>query len=796
MKLSTKIILPIILISALLMLLTSCDITPTVPDEGPEYTPGNIKGVMARPAICCVNSESYLTGDPISPNICDDICETQSTVDWYAWANVEVVLTAWVDSVEVELATTVTDENGGYFFSEVPPGKNYIITAVCPEKKDFVVKDVAEEVVGGSTYNAGIADAESTALGLVLEFLLDYSGLGPEDINLKSVIADSCTGFASFPKFKKLVQEVCRVLEDCGGVYEDSKVEDAVCFAAAEISGLDLGCSPGPGYTPDGGGTDETIVLESISIDPDPMELCVAGTGTTETETGTIVTTAHYSDDSSEVVTPDSYSGYDTSIVASVGSDGLVTSGDTEGTTTITVNYKEETAPVVVTVTDCTPPPTIKSISVVPDPMNLCLPGTGTPDSGTIVTTAHYSDGSSEVVTPDSYDGYIGIISVDAAGVVTPSSVGSTVVTVHFEGLFDTLTVNVANCSPYIPTTHTLTMIVSPTGAGTTTPSVGTHTYPTGTAVNISATPIGDYVFDHWHGDLSGSTNPTSLTINGNKTVTAYFVKESDPCADNHPPVLGGVPTGTVNLDCGETLTFTATATDVDGNLLSAPFSLTADGSGMTIDATSGYVSWTADCGYCGGTYGITVTVEDECGETDSETFTVVVDCDPPCCLPEWANFKRHGTGDWESTTDTYFPNVELANINPGYNIWNGTGWAGWCADSDHVIGNIWYNDRGVVCSIGAGGYWNEINWIINNREVSMTLGDVQEAIWHYTNGFSTSRPNSLILIAGADANSSFEPAVGDKYAVILDANITKGIQRIFIEAIRTCCCEASHLAP
>jgi len=205
MKLSFKTILPIILISALLILLAGC----VLPDESPGYTPGAISGTIARPEVCCGEpSESSLVGNAISPNICDvlTLCDPQNTADWYAWANVEVTLTTWVDCEEVELASTITDENGDYLFSNVPAGKNYIITAICPEEIDFKVKDVAEEVVAGETYDAGIADAESTVLALCLE------GLG--EICLDSDVLD-LDDFRDHFKYNKVICEVCDKLAEC-----------------------------------------------------------------------------------------------------------------------------------------------------------------------------------------------------------------------------------------------------------------------------------------------------------------------------------------------------------------------------------------------------------------------------------------------------------------------------------------------------------------------------------------------------------------------------------------------------
>ena len=73
------------------------------------------------------------------------------------------------------------------------------------------------------------------------------------------------------------------------------------------------------------------------------------------------------------------------------------------------------------------------------------------------------------------------------------------------------------------PPLYTLTMAV--VGSGTTSPAVGTYTYDEGTVVPLSATPAAGWEFDHWSGDVTGSTNPTSVTMSGNKLVAAHFVE-------------------------------------------------------------------------------------------------------------------------------------------------------------------------------------------------------------------------------------------------------------------------------
>ena len=248
MKLSTKIILPIILISALLILLTGCTGTGTVPDESPGYTPGTITGIIAAP--CCDKySAEYADGDTTSPELWCLYCQDKET--WMLKAGIKVILTYGED----EVATTTTNSKGEFTFTNVSPGKNYVVTAYCPDSIDNspLVKDVALKLVVGGSFDTKITDLVSTSLGLVVDFLVEYSELGPEDIELDKVIAAK-PEFKGFPKFKKLVNETQRVLEsNCGNVNTDLYLQDALCLAAEEVGrivdpGLVIGCFTG--FTP------------------------------------------------------------------------------------------------------------------------------------------------------------------------------------------------------------------------------------------------------------------------------------------------------------------------------------------------------------------------------------------------------------------------------------------------------------------------------------------------------------------------------------------------------------------
>jgi hypothetical protein len=72
-----------------------------------------------------------------------------------------------------------------------------------------------------------------------------------------------------------------------------------------------------------------------------------------------------------------------------------------------------------------------------------------------------------------------------------------------------------------IPEEYTLTVNVSPAGAGSVSPSGGQ--FVEGTVVTLTATPASGYDFDYWGGAASGSSPTTSITMNSNASVTAYF---------------------------------------------------------------------------------------------------------------------------------------------------------------------------------------------------------------------------------------------------------------------------------
>jgi uncharacterized repeat protein (TIGR02543 family) len=72
-----------------------------------------------------------------------------------------------------------------------------------------------------------------------------------------------------------------------------------------------------------------------------------------------------------------------------------------------------------------------------------------------------------------------------------------------------------------------LATAVEPSGAGMISRTPDQLTYAVGSSVSLHAMPAPGYVFAGWSGDLSGRTNPATVTMSDNKTVTATFATQA-----------------------------------------------------------------------------------------------------------------------------------------------------------------------------------------------------------------------------------------------------------------------------
>ena len=104
-------------------------------------------------------------------------------------------------------------------------------------------------------------------------------------------------------------------------------------------------------------------------------------------------------------------------------------------------------------------------------------------------------------------------------------------------------------------TYYTITTNVTPSGSGTVT---GGGTYPAGSTVTLEAIPNNGYAFSQWQ---DGSTsNPRTITVNGDATYTATFTQLQYTITTSVSPAGAGTVTGGGAYHYGETCTLTATA--------------------------------------------------------------------------------------------------------------------------------------------------------------------------------------------------------------------------------------------
>jgi hypothetical protein len=202
---------------------------------------------------------------------------------------------------------------------------------------------------------------------------------------------------------------------------------------------------------------------------------------------------------------------------------------------------------------------------------------------------------------------------------------------------------------------YTLSTGVDPASSGSIlanpSPNCAGGKYLDGTVVQLTAQAASGYAFDLWTGDLTGSSNPDSVTMDSDKAVTANFVVsdvgplvyESHLVDDDATPPSNGDGDGLV--DCGETIELTVqvgnqgadAATGVNGTLSSSDANVSCTSSTSTYPDISGGGSAANDtafvCTVGGGTPdGHTITFDLELtastGGPWSDSFDLQVTCE------------------------------------------------------------------------------------------------------------------------------------------------------------------------
>jgi len=86
-------------------------------------------------------------------------------------------------------------------------------------------------------------------------------------------------------------------------------------------------------------------------------------------------------------------------------------------------------------------------------------------------------------------------------------------------------------------------LTINTVGSGSVIKNLDQATYTYGTSVQLTAVPDPGWTFSHWSGGLTGSTNPDSITMADNKTVTAHFTQDQIWVPSLQGAVAGGVAT-------------------------------------------------------------------------------------------------------------------------------------------------------------------------------------------------------------------------------------------------------------
>ena len=239
---------------------------------------------------------------------------------------------------------------------------------------------------------------------------------------------------------------------------------------------------------------------EDVTPPPDKFSLTISATvgGSVSPAVGT-----HFYDaDTPVTVTAAADAGYTfvNWIGASSSTDTAITI-TMDGNKILTANFEE----------DAPPPPETYTLTIAATVGGSVSPAVG----------AHaYEAGASVTVTATADAGYT---FVNWGGA---SSSASATVTITMDGN-KTLTANFEEDAPPPPNTHTLT--IAATVGGSVSPAVGEHFYKADTSVTVTATADAGYTFNKWSGASSSADAAITVKMDGNKTLTANFLKDVPP---------------------------------------------------------------------------------------------------------------------------------------------------------------------------------------------------------------------------------------------------------------------------
>jgi uncharacterized repeat protein (TIGR02543 family) len=153
------------------------------------------------------------------------------------------------------------------------------------------------------------------------------------------------------------------------------------------------------------------------------------------------------------------------------------------------------------------------------------------------------------------------------------------------------------------------TLTVTAQGSGGTDIQPRLNCYADTTHIRLTAEPDTGWGFDNWSGDLTGSDNPTTITLTKNTSITANFTEVEYTLTVNITPALTGVVTRDPNQTTyhyNDVVTLTATPS-----------------------SNYEFASWTGDAS--GTTASIDVTIDGDMTITANFEHIVILESEPDC---------------------------------------------------------------------------------------------------------------------------------------------------------------------
>jgi uncharacterized repeat protein (TIGR02543 family) len=250
-------------------------------------------------------------------------------------------------------------------------------------------------------------------------------------------------------------------------------------------------------------------------------------------------------------------------------------------------------------------------------------------NAGVEFATLSYDDGGPQTATADASGNYSFTVSYDWTGTVTPSKDGYTFSPDHI----DYANVLADQTGQNYTATAILYTLTITSDHGTVAKSPDQVTYHYGDVVDLTATADAGYTFANWSGDATGTTNPVSITINGDTSVTANYTQDE----------------------------YTLTITSDHGTVAKSPDQVTyhfGDVVQLTATADAGYTfaNWSGDA--TGTTNPVSVTMNGNRSVTanytqDEYTLTITSDHGTVAKSPDQVTYHFGDVVDLTATADT-----------------------------------------------------------------------------------------------------------------------------------------------